>query len=99
MNPILERLDFWNRLEAVVERLTGATHRTDTAVRGQGPGPDWLAEFRPTPAANVIAFSSPSTPTPSTVSTNACHCATCHLRQGGTCARHTLQPDSVRRAA
>jgi plasmanylethanolamine desaturase len=49
VNPLLERLDFWNRLEKVVEFFTGATHRHDTAVRGQGPGPDWLEAFRPAP--------------------------------------------------
>lgn len=49
VNPLLERIQFWDRLETMVERLTGATHRHDTAVRGQGPGPDWLAEFKPAP--------------------------------------------------
>ena len=47
VNPLLERINFWARAEAVIERLTGATHRHDTAVRGQGPGPHWLDEFRP----------------------------------------------------
>jgi ubiquitin-conjugating enzyme E2 variant len=47
VNPLLERLRFWDHLENIVERLTGATHRHDTAVRGQGPGPEWLAEFKP----------------------------------------------------
>lgn len=52
VNPLLERLDFWNRLEALIERATGATHRPDTAVRGQGPGPAWLEAYRPArPAA------------------------------------------------
>ena len=49
VNPVLERIQFWDRLETLIERLTGATHRHDTAVRGQGPGPEWLAEFRPVP--------------------------------------------------
>ena len=48
VNPVLERIGFWARLEAMIEKLTGATHRKDTAVRGQGPGPDWLASFRST---------------------------------------------------
>lgn len=52
VNPALERIDFWTRLEAVIERLTGVTHRTDTAVRGQGPGPDWLVAYRPAPATS-----------------------------------------------
>ncbi|HEY8995368.1 MAG TPA: fatty acid desaturase CarF family protein [Lacunisphaera sp.] len=46
VNPLLEWADFWPRLEAFIELRTGATHRHDTAVRGQGPGPDWLARFR-----------------------------------------------------
>jgi hypothetical protein len=49
VNPLLERLEFWPRLEAVIERVTGIAHREDTAVRGQGPGPEWLAEYRPQP--------------------------------------------------
>ncbi|MCX6956140.1 MAG: hypothetical protein NTV51_28725 [Verrucomicrobia bacterium] len=47
VNPILERLRFWPRLEALIERTTGLRHREDTSVRGQGPGPAWLGEFRP----------------------------------------------------
>jgi hypothetical protein len=59
VNPILERIDFWHRLEAVIERLTGATHRHDTAVRGQGPAPAWLDEYRP--AAKPKKAASPCT--------------------------------------
>jgi hypothetical protein len=47
VNPVLERVDFWARLESIVERVTGITHRHDTAVRGQGPGPDWLEFYKP----------------------------------------------------
>lgn len=50
VNPVLERVEFWGRVEAVIEFLTGVKHRPDTAVRGQGPGPAWLADYRPTPA-------------------------------------------------
>lgn len=46
VNPILERFSFWQRLEVVIEKLTGIRHRDDTSVRGQGPGPDWLAQYR-----------------------------------------------------
>jgi hypothetical protein len=49
VNPLLERLKFWDRVEAVIERLTGVAHRQDTAVRGQGPGPEWLVEYKPQP--------------------------------------------------
>jgi len=47
VNPLLERVDFWPRLEAFIALRTGVTHRHDTAVRGQGPGPGWLADYRP----------------------------------------------------
>ncbi|GAB5562283.1 MAG: hypothetical protein SynsKO_39300 [Synoicihabitans sp.] len=47
VNPILERINFWERAEAVIEKLTGVTHRHDTAVRGNGPGPHWLEAYRP----------------------------------------------------
>jgi len=56
VNPVLERVSFWTRLEAVIERVTGVAHREDTAVRGQGPGPEWLAAYRPAPRAPVIAI-------------------------------------------
>jgi ubiquitin-conjugating enzyme E2 variant len=49
VNPVLELIGFWPRLEAVVAKVTGATHRHDTAVRGQGPGPAWLEAYRPAP--------------------------------------------------
>ena len=52
VNPLLERINFWSHAESLVERVTGATHRHDTAVRGQGPGPDWLVEFRPASRRN-----------------------------------------------
>lgn len=55
VNPILERVDFWNRMESAIERLTGVAHRHDTAVRGQGPGPAWLAEYRPASSAAAAA--------------------------------------------
>lgn len=46
VNPTLEALRFWDRLEWVVEKLTGAKHRSDTSNRGEGPAPEWLSEFR-----------------------------------------------------
>lgn len=47
VNPLLEKTQFWPRLEAFIALRLGVTHRHDTAVRGQGPGPEWLAEYRP----------------------------------------------------
>jgi ubiquitin-conjugating enzyme E2 variant len=49
VNPVLERLHFWDRAEAFIERRTGIAHRPDTAIRGKGPGPEWLAAYRPAP--------------------------------------------------
>ena len=46
VNPTLEALRFWDRLEWVLEKLTGAKHRQDTSNRGEGPAPEWLSEFR-----------------------------------------------------
>lgn len=54
VNPVLERVDFWGRAEAVIEFCTGVKHRPDTAVRGQGPGPAWLAEYRPIPVNATV---------------------------------------------
>jgi ubiquitin-conjugating enzyme E2 variant len=46
VNPALEALRFWDRLEWLVEAVTGATHRRDSSNRGEGPAPEWLAEYR-----------------------------------------------------
>ncbi len=53
VNPLLEFIGFWPKMEAVVETLTGATHRTDTSNRGEGPVPAWVAELRRTSTAHV----------------------------------------------
>jgi ubiquitin-conjugating enzyme E2 variant len=55
MNPVLEAIRFWDRLEAVIERLTGVGHRHDTSNRGRGPGPGWLADYRPVRAGRAPA--------------------------------------------
>lgn len=64
LNPALEFIGFWPRLENAIERVTGVAHRPDTSNRGAGPGPAWLAEFRP-----QRATAKPS-----------CDCATCPTR-------------------
>jgi plasmanylethanolamine desaturase len=50
VNPALERIQFWPRLEWLIARVTGIEHRHDTSNRGQGPGPEWLSDYRPRPA-------------------------------------------------
>jgi len=46
VNPLLELIQFWTRVEWLIERLIGATHRYDTSNRGQGPAPTWIAAYR-----------------------------------------------------
>jgi ubiquitin-conjugating enzyme E2 variant len=51
LNPALEFVGLWPKLEAVIEALTGATHRKDASNRGEGPPPAWVIEHRrPSPA-------------------------------------------------
>lgn len=49
VNPLLERVRFWDHAESLVERAFGWKHRADGSNRGAGPGPAWLAEYRPRP--------------------------------------------------
>lgn len=49
LNPILDGVDFWNRLEAMLETTIGLRRQPDTSVRGSGPGPAWLKEFQRQP--------------------------------------------------
>jgi ubiquitin-conjugating enzyme E2 variant len=49
LNPLLDRARFWARLEGLLARALGWQRRVDTSVRGFGPGPAWLGEFRPNP--------------------------------------------------
>jgi hypothetical protein len=46
LNPILDGLQFWNALEWLLARATGLQRREDTSLRGHGPAPAWLAEYR-----------------------------------------------------
>ena len=46
VNPTLEFIGLWPKLEAVIEALTGATHRQDASNRGEGPTPAWVIEHR-----------------------------------------------------
>ncbi len=63
VNPVLERLEFWPKLESLIATVTGVHHRVDTSNRGAGPGPAWLADFRP---------AAPKPPAPRSPSRNAC---------------------------
>jgi len=49
LNPMLDGLRFWAGLERLLERTTGLKRREDTSVRGNGPGPAWLEEYRRQP--------------------------------------------------
>lgn len=71
LNPVLEKIQLWPRLEHAIERVTGLKHRHDTSNRGDGPGPEWLAEYRPkrTPVAHVAPKSA------------NCDCSTCNIRE------------------
>ncbi len=51
LNPVLDRMDFWNRLEWFLARTIRLHRQPDTSVRGFGPGPEWLKEFQRPPAA------------------------------------------------
>lgn len=81
VNPVLEKLSFWTRVEAVIERLTGIAHREDTAVKGQGPAPEWISAYRPAPRAAVI-------PVEKEPASSACNqeCGRCPVP----CAAHRL---------
>lgn len=61
VNPLLERLQFWSRLEWLVWKITGVRHRTDTSNRGAGPGPAWLTHYRaPTRPLNAAKAARPA---------------------------------------
>ena len=46
LNPVLDGVGFWNGVEWALARTVGLNRREDTSVRGQGPGPEWLTEYR-----------------------------------------------------
>jgi len=50
LNPVLDGVRFWAALEWLLAMTTGLKRREDTSVRGHGPGPAWLDEFRRQPA-------------------------------------------------
>jgi plasmanylethanolamine desaturase len=54
LNPPLDRIRFWDGLEWLLAKAIRLHRRPDTSVRGFGPSPAWLEEFRrlgtPSPA-------------------------------------------------
>jgi ubiquitin-conjugating enzyme E2 variant len=46
LNPVLDGINFWNGLEWALAKTVGLNRREDTSIRGHGPGPAWLAEYR-----------------------------------------------------
>jgi len=46
LNPVLDGIHFWDGLEWLLDKTIGLKRQPDTSVRGCGPGPAWLAEFR-----------------------------------------------------
>jgi ubiquitin-conjugating enzyme E2 variant len=50
VNPVLDTIRFWDGLEWVLAKTIHLHRRPDTSVRGFGPGPEWLKEFRPATA-------------------------------------------------
>jgi plasmanylethanolamine desaturase len=46
LNPVLDGVGFWDRTEWVLARTIGLKRREDTSIRGHGPGPEWLMEYR-----------------------------------------------------
>lgn len=46
LNPVLDGISFWDRLEWLLEKSIGLRRQPDTSVRGSGPGPEWLKEFQ-----------------------------------------------------
>ena len=46
LNPVLDRIRFWDGVEWLLGKTIGLKRRPDTSVRGHGPGPAWLVEYR-----------------------------------------------------
>jgi plasmanylethanolamine desaturase len=46
LNPVLDDTRFWDSVEWLLARTIGLNRREDTSIRGHGPGPAWLAEYR-----------------------------------------------------
>ena len=45
LNPVLDKIQFWNGLEWLLAKTIDLKRQPDTSIRGHGPGPTWLKEF------------------------------------------------------
>ena len=45
-NTVLDGIRFWDGVEWALAKTTGLKRRPDTSIRGHGPGPAWLVEYR-----------------------------------------------------
>lgn len=50
LNPVLDGIHFWGGLEWLLAKTIRLERREDTSVRGHGPGPAWLEDYRRQPA-------------------------------------------------
>jgi len=46
LNQVLDGVRFWDGLERLLAKTVGLKRREDTSVRGHGPGPAWLEDYR-----------------------------------------------------
>lgn len=46
LNPVLDGANFWAGVEWLLARTIGLERREDTSIRGHGPGPAWLADYK-----------------------------------------------------
>lgn len=49
VNPILDRLRFWDGVEWLLARTIGLQRRPDTSLPGHGPAPAWIGQLRDQP--------------------------------------------------
>jgi ubiquitin-conjugating enzyme E2 variant len=50
LNPVLDKIRFWDGLEWLLTKSIGLKRQPDTSVRGHGPGPAWLKAYAAAPA-------------------------------------------------
>jgi hypothetical protein len=54
LNPVLEKLRFWEGLEWLLTKTIGLNRRADTSLPGHGPAPEWLKECVSGPPKAVV---------------------------------------------